>query len=425
MRKQWICGLLAASCVLMTVGGCGKDESTGGGGTSASNSTETSSGSGGTVELRVWAEESNFEMLQKMFDSFKEEYSGQATFEITLEDKADSETRNNVLGDVHNAADVFPMADDQVPSLVAGGALSPVPNADEIKSANLEGSIEAASVNDVLYAYPYSADNGFFLYYDTKYYKESDVQTMDQILKIAEDNGKKFYMDWSSGWYTYAFWGNTGLEFGINDDGVTNYCNWNSEEGAIKGVDVAQAMLAISASPAFQSSSGTPFTEGAKSGEYIAGVSGVWDEPEIRAAWGDGYGAVKLPTYTVAGKQLQMTSFKGYKMFGVNAYSGQSAWAHKLAEWLSNEENQTLRFVERSQGPSNIKASASEEVGKNAAIKAVQDQAEFGVLQRVGNSYWGPTSDFGVAMAEGNPSGTNLQELLDTMVAGVTASSAN
>ena len=37
---------------------------------------------------------------------------------------------------MHNAADVFILADDQVASMVAGGALYPVPNADEVKKAN-------------------------------------------------------------------------------------------------------------------------------------------------------------------------------------------------------------------------------------------------------------------------------------------------
>ena len=74
------------------------------------------------------------------------------------EQNADSDTRDNVLGDVHNAADVFIFADDQVASMVAGGALYPVPNADEVKKANVEGAIDAATVDDTLYAYPMTAD---------------------------------------------------------------------------------------------------------------------------------------------------------------------------------------------------------------------------------------------------------------------------
>ncbi|MBQ5852187.1 MAG: maltose ABC transporter substrate-binding protein, partial [Lachnospiraceae bacterium] len=100
-------------------------------------------------------------------------------------------------------------------------------------------------------------------------------------------------------------------------------------------------------------------------------------------------------------------------------------WAQKLAEYLTNEQSQTIRFEMKSQGPSNINASASDAVGKVPAIKAVQDQAEYGVLQKVGNSYWNPTSEFGVIMANGNPNQADLQELLDTMVDGITKSAAN
>jgi len=310
-------------------------------------------------------------------------------------------------------------------SLVAVGALAPVPNADEIKEVNLEDAVAAASINDTLYAYPMTADNGYFMYYDKRYFTEEDVKTLDGMLAVAEAAGKKLTMEWSSGWYLYAFFGNTGMEFGINEDGVTNYCNWNTTEGSVKGTDVAQALLDIAASPGFESRTDTDFLVGVQDGSVIAGVSGVWNEVEIRKAWGNNYGAVKLPTYTCAGKQIQMSSFKGYKMMGVNYYSEHKEWALKLADWFTNEENQTLRFMERSQGPSNKNAAASDAVSKVPAIQAVIAQSEFGVLQRVGNSYWAPFTEFGETMAAGNPKGKDLQELMDTLVEGITASAAN
>ena len=121
-----------------------------------------------------------------------------------------------------------------------------------------------------------------------------------------------------------------------------------------------------------------------------------------------------------------MSSFTGYKMYGVNYYSAHRDWACKLAEWFSNEKNQTLRFEVRSQGPSNNNSAASEEVKKVPAIQAVLAQSEFGALQRVGNSYWAPTSEYGEAVAagKGKLSDEELQKLLDKMVKGVTASVA-
>lgn len=49
------------------------------------------------------------------------------------------------------------------------------------------------------------------------------------------------------------------LDFGVNDDGVTNHCDWNATEGAIRGVDIEEAMLAIAANPAFASCHGYRF----------------------------------------------------------------------------------------------------------------------------------------------------------------------
>ena len=50
---------------------------------------------------------------------------------------------------------------------------------------NLDEAVAAASVNDTLYAYPMTADNGYFLYYDKNYPTEEDVQTMDGLLAAA------------------------------------------------------------------------------------------------------------------------------------------------------------------------------------------------------------------------------------------------
>lgn len=422
MRKKYLMGLLLAVALGATVIGCGKSDKTA---ENAENETVAEQTKDeGVVELTIWSDPANNDVLNKMIESFKEEYKDEADFEITLVENSDASTRDNLLEDIHNAADIFPFADDQLAAMVAGGALEPVANQDAVRAANTEGAVEAASINDTIYAYPMTADNGYFLYYDKKYFSDEDVKTLDGILKVAEKENKKFNMQWASGWFLYSFFGNTGLEVGMNDDGVTNYCTWNSKEGNITGVDVAQALLDISKSKGFSSTMDGEVVEKIKSGEVIACVSGVWNEVEIRKAWGDDYGAVKLPTYTVADQQVQMASFNSYKMLGVNYYSKNKDWALKLADWLTNEENQKLRLLERSQGPSNIKAAESEDMKGIPALQAVVDQAEYGTLQRIGNAYWAPTEEFGIKMAQGNPDNTDLQKLIDTLVADITASSA-
>ena len=135
--------------------------------------------------------------------------------------------------------------------------------------------MEAASVGGTLYAYPLTADNGYFLYYNKRYLTDEDVKTLDKILEAAADSQRKMAMDWSSAWYVYSFFGNTGLEVGLNKDGITNFCTWNSTDGPVKGIDVAKAMLSISASPGFYNVDDTGFLAGVQDGSVIAGVSGV------------------------------------------------------------------------------------------------------------------------------------------------------
>ena len=425
MKKKLLVAILSVSLLATGLMGCGNTKS-GEQAESAEAETEQENQGeqleSGKVALRIWVEEANIENLQKMIDSFEQKYAGQADFEITIEPSGDADTRKNVLGDIHNAADIFSMPDDQLYSLIAGGALSPVVNQDEVKNANLPDAVDAACYQNALYAYPYTADNGYFLYYNKQYLSDTDVQTFDRILEVAAENEKKISMELNSGWYLYSFFGDTGLDFGINEDGVTNHCNWNTTESSINGVDVGQALLSIATHPGFVAQADGLFVESVKDGTCIAGISGVWNAVAVQEAWGNNYGACKLPTYTCKGQQIQMSSFKGYKMFGVNAYSPHLAWAHKLADWITNEENQILRFEERSQGPANAVAAASDEVGKVPAIAAVIDQSQYGVLQRVGNSYWDACTSFADTIAAGNPDNVPMQELMDRLVKGITAS---
>lgn len=375
------------------------------------------------VKMHVWCSKDDVDIITQMIESFKEANKG-TDFNIIIEESEDSDARDNILSNVHNGADVFPIADDQITSMVAGGALYEIEDVDAVKKADDEGAVEAATIDGKLYGYPLTADNGYFMYYNKNYFSDSDVATLDGMLDIAGANGKYLTMDWSSGWYLYSFFGNTGLDFGVNDDGVTNHCNWNSVITDIKGVDIAQAMLDIAAKPGFKNCVQDDFIAGVQDGSIIAGVSGCWNAAKIKELWGDDYGAVKLPTYTCAGQQIQMSSFKGYKYMAVNAYTKYPEWANKLAQWFTNEDNQKLRFEMKNVGPANKAAAADDAVKKVPAIMAVMDQAQYGKLQRVGNSYWDAATEFGEKMAAGNPDNTDLQEIMDNFVAGITQSVA-
>lgn len=429
MKKRFIFMLTASMLASACLAGCGGKSADEGQAAADGGQTETTAddqneeGSGTDsgsrdVSLRFWCDAEEQELFQELIDTFISDHKSEANIQVEYETVGASECKDVFLADVNNGADVFCLPDDQLLTMAASGVLEGVANADTIAAANLEGAVEAASVGGKMFAYPLTADNGYFLYYDKDYFTEEDVKTLDRILEICAENDKKFVMDWSSGWYLYSFFGNTGMTLGLNEDGLTNTCDWNKTEGDITGLDVAKGMLSIARNPAFLNDSDFPGK--AKDGTAIAVVSGVWDIASMKQAFGDDYGACKLPTYTCAGRQVQMASFTGYRLLGVNSYSRHKEWAEKLAEYLSGEESQKLRFERAERGPSNINAGDSDEVRQNPAILAVLEQSEYGVLQKVGQKYWTPVTDFGTVMAAGNPDNKPLQDLLDEMVSGIT-----
>lgn len=428
MKNKAILVMMASLLAAGSLAGCGgkdkeKEKEPLSEETAADDQGQDGSGAGteednGDVKLKFWCDEGETQLFQEMIDSFIAEHKGEANIEVVYEPVAASVCKDVFLSDVMNGADVFCMPDDQLLTMASSGVLEEVENAGEVSGRNLEGSVDAASVDGKLYAYPLTADNGYFLYYDKQYFSEEDVKTLDRILEICAENEKKFFMDWSSGWYLYSFFGNTGLQLDLNADGLTNSCNWNATEGDVTGVDIAEAFLNISDSPGFLN--GTNFDEAVKDGTAIAGVSGIWSVASVKEAFGGDYGACKLPTFTCAGGQIQMSSFKGYRLLGVNSYSAHRGWAEKLADYLTNEENQKLRFEREEHGPSNTNAAASDAVTQVPAIAAVLEQAEYGVLQKVGQKYWTPMTNFGKTMAAGNPNNVPLQDLLDQMVSAIT-----
>ena len=281
--KKRVCRLLIGILCTVSLTGCNKAQK-----------TDSSDSGNQKVELVVWGAEEDKELMTQIIQSFQANYQGQADFQISFEVQGESQCKDVLLGGLEEGADVFTFADDQVNALAAAGALDPIENADEIRSKNLSSAVEAATVNNQLYAYPLTADNGYFLYYNKQYISEEQVKTLDGILDAAAASGKQFTMDWSSAWYVYSFFGNTNLQVGLNDDGITNYCTWNQADGDIRGIDVARSMLQIAGSPGFANSTDEEFLSGVKNGSVIAGISGVWNSVAVTESWGENTGASDL-----------------------------------------------------------------------------------------------------------------------------------
>lgn len=352
-------------------------------------------------------------MLGEMVDAFKAANTDK-TYDITFGVVGEPDAKARYLEDPTAAADVFAFANDQVKDLVKAGALYEVTrNLDAIVAANAPGAIESATVDGFLYGYPMTADNGYFLYYDKSVINDEQVKTLDGILEAAKTANKKFFMDISNGWYIASFFLANG-SLGIDEAGVQT-CDFNNEAGVAAG----EAVKALTAHEAFLTGDDAILTGGF--GDLIAaGVSGTWNAAAIQEKLGDNYAATKLPTFTAGDQQVQMSSFAGYKLVGVNSQTQYPVEAMALAEWLTNEANQLKRFEMRAMGPSNINAAGNAAVMANPALAALAMQANFATSQNdVLGTYWGPAEAFGATMEAKNYD-KDIKTLLDEMVIAIT-----
>ncbi len=374
------------------------------------------------VTLTIWNMEDNT-FLQKMGDEFSEKYKNDAEIKIVIEDKPENSMSEYIAANPDSTADIFYFADDQFDQFYNNKYLLPAINKSKISEDN--GGIQNNVISCIykggeIYAYPLTAGNGYFLYYNAEYFSDKDVEKLDTILDIAAKNNKSFAMDWSSGWYTYSFFGGAGLKAEASALGLYNFCNWNTTEEKYKGVDVAKAMIEIGKNKGFLNCVNDSFLTGAENGTVIACVSGQWDAENLKNLWGDNLRASKLPTYTINGNQVQMSGFIGYKYAGVYSGTKYPEWASKFAEYLSDYEHQVERFSVTGECPSNLKAMDSVEVQKSVAVVALAEQAPFSVQQRLTDAYWTPASTLGTILASGNPDNRDLQQLLDETVEQIT-----
>lgn len=360
-----------------------------------------------SITLKVWADQGELELIEKLCNEFAAAHAEKEyTFAYGAVGAVDGKTR--YLEDPAAAADVFLFADDQLVDLVKADALYEVTrNTEAIIAANTPGSINAASYEGTLYGYPMTSDNGYFLYYDKSVYTEDDLATLDGILAAANAAGKQVHMDVSNGWYLASFFLGNGCTLTIADGKqVIDFNNAN-------GLAAAEAIRAFCNDPAFVTGDDSVLAGGI--GDTIAcGVSGTWMATAIQEKLGENYGCCKLPTFTCDGKQVQMGSFLGCKIYGVNSQTAYPVDAMELAEYLTGEKAQIERYQVLNYGPSNVNALADETIASNLALQALSAQSEFAVSQMVLGGFWTPAEAFGAELEA--HSTADLQTMLDQLV---------
>ncbi len=363
------------------------------------------------LELTVWGSAAQQETLKQMVAKF-EEANPETKYNIKVGICEEDMAVSNIAPDPSAAADVFCYSNDQLVPLLRVGALAKLGGIflDNVKTENSEDSVASGSIaygtaDEKVYGYPYASDNGYFMFYDKSVITDEQVGSLESIISVCETKNKKIAWAVDVPWYTAGWFFAFGCDYSVEYDYNDNYKEKNIEislnnEG---GINACKAMSKLTSSKAFsgKSTDNEKIITGFTTKSTAVAVSGTWNAPQIKKILGENYGVCKLPTVNVNGQDVQLSSFKGYKLFGVNPHSGDKiVEAHKLAAFLSSEAMQAERFEKHMVGPTN-----------NAAANAVKDDVTFAALNAqkqfakeqtsIPSSFWEPLKGVGLNIIDG------------------------
>ncbi len=344
----------------------------------------------GEYKIKVWVANEIVELTKKQIEDFNATNGQGIVFNATIEAVGEGDAATQMVTDVEAGGDIFCFAQDQFARLVEAGALAKLgQNAAKIVTENTDkDAVAAVTTGDgTLWAYPLTADNGYFMYYDKSVIPEEDVDSMEALIADCEKAQKNFAFEMqTSAWYLASFFFGTGCvsEWQTDEDGkfVGVKDTFNSPAGLI----AAKGMQKLVTSPIHVSSSeASAFANGA-----AIVVTGTWASSAIKNILGDNMGVADLPSFEVDGQQYHLGSFFGFKLMGVKPQTDpvRGAVLHLLAQYLTGAKCELERHEANGWGPANLEAQADEAVANDPILQAVYEQKNYGVVQSAIHGSW-------------------------------------
>jgi arabinogalactan oligomer/maltooligosaccharide transport system substrate-binding protein len=404
--KKILAVLLAGMMAVTAFAGCGggSTESSGsseGGGDSASVEVkddlvdESVFGKEDNIELKVWAPDKAVDLVKKQVEDFKKAYPNKTFKKIEVVAQGEDAATTQLLNDASVAADVFGFASDQLNKLVDAKVISDVAFPEYVTEQNAEETVKAATINNTFYAYPETADNGYYLVYDKSIVSDEQAKTLEGVLEACKAAGKKFIMECGNGYYgcVFAFTGGAKID-GLDENGTQKFTQYDENEAVATLQAFSKLMHDYKGT--FTSLEVAQVSSGFGNKTVGAGIDGSWDTVANQEKLGDNFGAAKLPTIKVNGQDKQLISMFGYKYIGVNAASKFPATSQILALYLAGEKCQRERAEQLGWGPSNKKVQQEPTVTNSVALKAIMDQSQNACAQvNIAATLWDPMGNLG------------------------------
>lgn len=426
MKKKAVTLLLVAAMTATMVAGCGnKAASNEAAADSTANdeaaATEETTGTEAAAEdtadsdeeawsgtLTVWSpqEDQDTGWLAKECDAFK---AAHPNWDITFNYGvcAEGDAKSTITQDVENSADVYMLANDNIPDLVAANAIAELGGSylDYVNTTNSDSIVASVTYNDAVVAFPFTS-NTWFMYYDKSVFSDDDIKSFDTMLEKG-----KVSFPLSNSWYIQAFYVANGCTlFGDGTDEAAGV-----DFSGDKAATVTKYLVDLCKNPNFINDADGAGIAGLRDGSVNAIFSGTWDAKSVKEALGDNMGVAALPTVNIGGTEGQMKSFVGSKAIGVNPNAENMQVAMSLAAFLAGEDAQKDHYDMRNILPTNINIAIADDPIATAVTKVMTDTSIMQPLVSAMGNYWSPAENMGKALIAGEITADNAAEKTEDM----------
>ncbi len=339
------------------------------------------------------------------FKSIHPEFKGDITLLSTL---GEGEVMGKLIMDPERAADLFEIADDNIPRCVDEGVLTPFFSSEVADMRAMYGDIAvtAMTVEGATYAIPYRNEIGYVLAYDKRIVSDEAAKTVEGIIEACKAAGATFNFNLSDAWYSFApVWAAGGRTY-TDDEGVFH-------------ADIATQEIAevVSDFNNILMNAGNTFLNtiddanmGASGNPVGAVIKWNNEWTQTQKIGEENLGMAPLPSFTSGGKSFAMKSFQGFKAIGIkkadNMTQGKLVTAKAFAEYLTSDETAIERLTTLDQGVPNLGVIAMTDLWTSKFYRALNAQEVAGntVSQANGSCplYWDAARGLGTKMSEGS-----------------------
>ena len=430
MKKKAVSLLLVTAMAATMIAGCGNKAENGAAAGNAGNAGSDDNAAAATTEatddaaaetddaaaeeeawagtVTVWSpqEDQDTGWLSAQCDAFN---AAHPNWDITFEYGvcAEGDAKTTVTQDVEGSADVYMLANDNIPDLVGANGLAELGGSylDYVTSTNSESIVASVTYNDAVVAFPFTS-NTWFMYYDTSVFSEDDIKSLDTMLEKG-----KVSFPLNNSWYIQAFYAANGCTlFGDGTDAAAGI-----DFGGEKAAATTDYLVDLAANPNFINDKDGAGISGLRDGSVNAIFSGTWDAEAVKEALGDNFGVAALPTVNINGTEGQMKSFMGSKAIGVNPNAENPQVAMALAAYLAGEDAQKAHYEMRNILPTNINVEIADDPIATAVSKVMTDTSIMQPLVSEMGNYWSPAENMGNAISSGEVTHDNAAEKTEEM----------